>query len=87
MEFVEESHQGWRWLVAVETDPEGYVAQVVIVQVNEQKQTRYAWSIPFEGTVSVLASLGEVKPAVKLPPASVGLPEAEEAGEEDAGES
>lgn len=87
MEFVDEWEQGWRWVVAVETDAEGYVAQVVIVQVNELKETRNAWSIPYEGTVSVLASLGKVKAPVKLPPAAVGLPADDEAADEDAGES
>lgn len=88
MEFVEEVEEGWKWLLCVETDADGYVAQVVIVQVNEQKQTRYAWSIPYEGRVSVLASLGKVKQAVKLPPAQVGLPaDAEADDEDDAGEN
>jgi len=88
MEFVDEKEQqGWRWVIAIETDVEGYVAQVVIVQVNERKETRNAWSIPFEGTVSVLAALGKVKAPVKLPPATVGLPGEREAADEDAGRS
>lgn len=85
--FLDQEDDGWFWRIAVVSDTEGSVVEVVVFQARDSSETRYRWSIPLDQPMSVLASLGSIPDPVELPPAEVGVPVADENVHEDAGDS
>jgi hypothetical protein len=80
LDFLEEDIRtetdGWFWLMAIDTDVEGRVLDVVVFQANARQETRYPWSIPLDGRVVAISSVSDVRrDGVDLEPPDIGLPE------------
>ena len=66
--------EGWFWLLAIDTDYDGRVLEVIAMQANAQGETRYSWSIPLDGRVVALADVTDVRrEGVDLPEPHIGL--------------
>ncbi len=60
------------WRMAVETDDEGAVLRIVLVQLDADARVRNPWPIPLDDLVVPFAVLSEPQPeGVPLPPPSV----------------
>lgn len=76
----------WFWLMAVETDAEGSVVRIVIVQTNTGRESRVMWSIPLDEPVAVVAELlSAERDGVDLPPPFVG-PKHDHSDESESGD-
>jgi len=85
-EFLDRDDDGWFWRVAVVSDTDGRVAEVVMFQARESGAIRYQWSIPLDEPVSVLAGLGSISEPVELSPAEVGVLLGDEEIRDEAGD-
>ena len=73
-EIIQES-EGWCWLLAIDTDVDGRVLEVVILQANKRGEIRHPWSIPLDGRVVAIAPVSDVRrEGVDQAPAPIGLP-------------
>lgn len=52
-------HEGkeWLWRMAIETDIDGEVMRIVMVQVSESGEIKSTWTIPMAGNVSILTPI------------------------------
>lgn len=79
LDFLEEEirweNEGWFWLMAIDTDVEGRVLEVVVFQANAASETRYAWSVPLDGRVVSVTSISDARrDGVDQEPAEIGIP-------------
>lgn len=72
---IDKEVEGWFWLLAIDTDVEGRVLEVVALQANAQGELRHPWSIPLDGRVVAIAPIADVRrEGVEQAPAEIGLP-------------
>jgi hypothetical protein len=94
LDFLEEEIQGegeagWFWLMAIDTDVDGRVLDVVVFQANANKEVRYPWPVPLDGRVVSLSTVSDVRrEGVDLEPAEIGIAgdEAAAVGDDDKNE-
>lgn len=73
-EIVQEL-EGWFWLLAIDTDVDGRVLEVVVFQANERGEIRHPWSIPLDGRVVAVSSISDLRrEGVDQAPAQIGVP-------------
>jgi hypothetical protein len=64
------------WRIAVETDDEGDVTRIALVQISMEDESKadvlYSWDIPLDGAVTPLAPVRPPSAPVELSPPSVG---------------
>lgn len=77
LQFGEEGRtfgEGWFWLLAIETHPDGTVMNVVVLQANQHGETRNVYVVPLEATPIPAAArvLTTQREGVDLPPPEVG---------------
>ncbi len=53
--LLEESQ--WLWRMAIETDNDGEVMRIVMVQVSESSDIKNLWTIPLTGNVPIITSV------------------------------
>jgi len=77
---IDAEEEGWFWLMAIDTDIDGRALEVVVLQANAQRQTRFDWSIPIDGLASSISDISDARrEGTDLEPAEPGL-----LGDEDA---
>lgn len=94
LDFLEEEIQGegnagWFWLMAIDTDVDGRVLDVVVFQANANRDIRNEWSVPLDGRVVAVSTVSDVRrDGVDQEPADIGIPgeEAEAVGDDEKNE-
>lgn len=72
---IRQEAEGWFWLLAIDTDVDGRVLEVVVFQANERGEIRHPWSIPLDGRVVAVSSISDVRrEGVEQAPAQIGVP-------------
>jgi hypothetical protein len=90
LEFFEDEidaeEEGWFWLMAIDTDIDGRALEVVVLQANAQKQTRFDWSVPMDGRAFNISDISDGRrEGPDLAPAEPGIPgeDAKAIGDDD----
>ena len=74
-EEIRQEAEGWFWLLAIDTDIDGRVLEVVVLQANIRGEIRYPWSVPLDGRVIAMAPIYDVRrDGVEQAPAEIGVP-------------
>ncbi len=64
--------EGWFWLLAIETHPDGTVMNVVVLQANREGETRNIYYVPLDQAVPIASNVTSTeREGVDLPPPQV----------------